>query len=129
MPTPRTPMPSSSRSPVLRKRDLTPARRRFIERMQQTGFGRYEHVVVRRGEPQLDPAPRCTTEVKFGADDNGPRPEAQLADYTLKPQVVEFLDLCSRLGDAEISLLEIRHGVPYRVSLVEDRPKPPQSQV
>jgi hypothetical protein len=100
--------------------DLTPARRRFVEQMQRTGFGRYEHVVIRGGEPQLDPAVRRMTEWKFGATDNGPRPEAQLTKYTLKPQVVEFLDLCDRLGDAVIDVLEIKHGVPFRAVLAED---------
>jgi len=53
--------------------------------------------------------------VKFGGE-NGPRPEATIEDFLLKSQVIEFIDQLSRLGDGIVESLEVRHGLPFRMT-------------
>src|SRR5262245_59935470 len=60
--------------PDLAMAALSRPRRRLVELMQNLNFGRIEVLVIRNGNPILDPLPRVVREVKFGGD-NGPRPE------------------------------------------------------
>ena len=53
------------------KAALTPARRRLVEMMQETNFGRIERLEVRNGEPVLDPPPKAARQMVFGRK-NGP---------------------------------------------------------
>ncbi len=98
------------------KATLTSARRRLLEVMQFVNFGRIENLVVRGGEPSLVPLPRIVREVKFGGD-NGPRPEAAAGDFKLKAQVVELFRELERLGDGTVEVLEVKHGLPFRLLL------------
>ena len=97
---------------------LPPERRRLLKRMQQINFGRIENLVIRNGQPVLSPLPRIIREVKFGGE-NGPRPEASIEDFALKAQVVELLRYMDELQDGVIGVLEIKHGLPFRMA-VED---------
>jgi hypothetical protein len=98
---------------------LSPHRQRLVELMQRVNFGRIDGVVVRRGDPQFDPRPRVVTEWKFGAADNGPRPELGLTDFALKPHVVELFALFDRLPDDTRVLLVVKHGVPFQAFVDE----------
>jgi hypothetical protein len=97
------------------KSALSPARRRLVELMQQVNFGQIEHLVIRGGEPVLDPAPRIVHEVKFCAAENGPRPELSAGDFRLKGQLVELFRTLDAPGDATVERLEIKHGLPFRL--------------
>jgi hypothetical protein len=99
---------------AMTKSSLSPQRRRLIELMQALNFGRVEQLEVRDGEPVLEPAPRVVREHKFGGE-NGPRPEASLRDFALKAPVVELLALLDELRDGTVEVLEVKHGVPFRV--------------
>ncbi|HCF06303.1 MAG TPA: hypothetical protein DEU72_08760 [Desulfomicrobiaceae bacterium] len=105
-------------SEVTTKASLTPARRRLLELMQEINFGRIEGLAVRGGEPVLDPPPRVVREIKFGGE-NGPRRELGSDDFALKAQAVEFFTHLSRLGDGTVEILEIKHGLPFRMSVEE----------
>jgi len=100
------------------KADLPPAGARLVELMQGINFGRIEDLSVTDGVPVLCPPPRVIREVKFGAE-NGPRPEAAIEDFLLKSQVVEFFDQLSRLGDGVVESVEVRHGLPFRMTVRE----------
>lgn len=100
------------------KAALSPARRRLLELMQSIHFGRVENLVVRGGEPSFDPPPRVVREVKFGGD-NGPRPELATGDFKLKAQVVELFRELDRLGDGTALVLEVKHGLPFRLLVAE----------
>jgi hypothetical protein len=93
-------------------------RKRLIRLMQAVNFGRINGLVVRDGQPVFDPPPRVVREIKFGGD-NSPRPEIASGDFTLKSQVVEFFDHLSALRNAVVETLEIRHGLPFRMSVQE----------
>ncbi|QDU23752.1 hypothetical protein [Urbifossiella limnaea] len=95
---------------------LTPARRRLLALLQHTNFGRVEHLVVRGGEPVLDPMPRVVVEYKF-ASENGPRPETGNADAALKRQQLDLLALLDRVGDGVIPVLSCKHGLPFQAEV------------
>jgi hypothetical protein len=58
----------------------------------------------------------------MGADE-GARPEAALPDFWLKRQTIELLETIAQLGDGEIQIIEVQHGLPFLVEL-ECRPVP-----
>jgi hypothetical protein len=86
--------------------------------MQGLNFGTIEHLEIAGGEPVLDPPPKVTREVKFGAE-NGARPESSLDDFALKNQVLELFDAITEIGDGVIERIEVRHGLPFRMTVAE----------
>lgn len=97
---------------------LPPERRRLLRLMQQMNFGRFEELVIRDGQPVLEPPPRQVHEFKFPGD-NSPRPELSADDFLLKTQVVELFQHFDQLGDGTIEVLEIKHGLPFRMLVAE----------
>ena len=81
-----------------RKSSLSPSKQKLITEMQRINFGRIFDLEVRDGQPVMDPPPRVVREIKFGGD-NGPRPEATKADFTLKAQVRDLFAQMEALGD------------------------------
>jgi len=102
----------------VRKRTLSPPRKRLVELMQRINFGRIEGLVVRGGEPLFDPLPRVVRTVKIGGD-NGPRPEVRSADFDLKRDAVEFFEHLERLGNGVVRCIEVKHGLPFIVEIEE----------
>lgn len=96
------------------KASLSEPRRRLVELMQSVNFGRIESLVVVTGDPILDPLPRMIREIKFGGE-NGPRSEREAGNFLLKTQVVELFQHLDQLGDGTIEVLEIKHGLPFRM--------------
>jgi hypothetical protein len=103
---------------VVTKSSLSPQRRRLLEICQQVGFGRVEHLVFEDREPSFDPPPRIVREIKFGGE-NGPRPELTTADFLLKQQVVELFAFFDEQRNGVIDVLEVKHGLPFRVIVTE----------
>ena len=106
-------------NPSITKSCLSLAQARLIELLQSLNFGRVEGLRVGAGEPIFDPPPRVIQTVRLGSD-NGPRPERSYTDFRLKHQIVEMLDIFSRLGEGEIRAIDVRHGLPYCMEI--DRP-------
>jgi hypothetical protein len=102
----------------LTKTALSESRKRLVELMQDLNFGRIEDLVVRRGEPVLEPPPRTVREVKFGGE-NGPRPERGAGDFVLKTQVVELFEHLDRLSSGTVEILEVKHGLPFRMHVAD----------
>ena len=100
------------------KRNLSPSRQRLIELMQETHFGRIEGLVVRNGEPVLDPSPRITRDVLFGTGkDNGAHRARAMPDFALKEQHQQLFQFFDRERSLQIDSLIIQHGLPVRMSL------------
>lgn len=97
---------------------LSEPRKRLVELMQHINFGRVERLVVADGQPVLEPSPRIIREIKFGGE-NGPRPEVVSDDFALKAQVIELFRTFDELRDGEIDVLEIKHGLPFRMLIRE----------
>jgi hypothetical protein len=91
---------------------LSPARRQLISLFQEWNFARVEGLRIRGGEPVLDPLPRRIREYKFNAE-NGPRQEARLADFQLKPQLLDLFRLFDELGSGTIDVITLKHGLPF----------------
>jgi hypothetical protein len=102
----------------LAKVALPEPRRRLVELMQTIDFGRIENLAVRNGNPVFDPPPRVVREIKIGGD-NGPRPERDANNFLLKDQVVELLHHLDHLRDSTVAVLEIKHGLPFRLLVAE----------
>ena len=97
------------------KSALSPDRRRLVELMQEVNFGHIENLIIRNGQPVFDPEPRVVYETKFGAAENGPRPELAAGDFRLKTQHLELFEQLDELGGATVEKLEIKHGLPFRL--------------
>ena len=101
----------------MRKHSLSPQRRWFIELMSKANFGRIENLHIRAGEPQQIPPPRIIYEKKMGGD-NRPRTEGSAGDFHLKEQVVELFDHFDEIRDGVIDVIEIKHGLPFKLEHV-----------
>jgi hypothetical protein len=114
------PAPGEGRkkSTHLSKQALSSCRAGLLELMQTINFGRIENLPIREREPALDPRPVIVREHKF-AGENGPRPEIGKADFLLKQQVVELFAFFDQLKDGVIEVLEVKHGLPFRVIVRE----------
>jgi len=97
---------------------LSASRRLLLREMQRVNFGRLECLVVRGGEPVVDRRPTIVREHKFGGE-NGPRPEIEIEDFLLKQQVIELFAFFDELREGVIDVLEIKHGLPFRVTITE----------
>jgi hypothetical protein len=82
--------------------------------MQALYFGRFERLLLQDCEPVLSPMPRVVRELKFGGG-NGPRAELGTGDFHLKAQVVELFTCFDELRNGVIEVLEVKHGLPFRV--------------
>jgi hypothetical protein len=100
------------------KSQLTPSQVQLVELMQRISFGAIEDLVICDGTPVFDPHPRVIRDVKFGGS-NGPRPEADLSDFSLKSSVQELMAVFSALGNATVRRLEVKHGLPFRMQVEE----------
>ena len=98
------------------KSSLCDSRRHLVELLQRLNFGRIEGLVVRRGEPVFDPAPRVIQKVKIGGE-NGPRPELCSEDFRLKKQTIELLQAIEDLGEGKVVTIEVKYGLPFAVEI------------
>lgn len=113
-----TPARKDRNSLQLSKQELSPSRSGLLELMQSINFGQVLGLIVRHGEPILDPLPRILREHKFGSE-NGPRPELASRDFHLKSQVVELFGYLDQARNCTIEALEIKHGLPFRMIVAE----------
>lgn len=109
-------MTASTSATAPTKSSLSPARRQLLELLQTLRFGRIEGLVVRGGEPVLDPAPRAIREVKF-ATDTSPHPAVAKSEFALKAQHRDLFALLTAVGDGTIAVLHVLHGLPFRAEL------------
>jgi hypothetical protein len=98
------------------KQTLSPSRRELVELMQRLNFGRIERLLIRDGEPVLEPKPRIVREHKFCAE-NGPRPELASPNCSLKSQVCDLLQLLDDVGDGYLDSLTVKNGLPFLAEL------------
>ena len=101
------------------KRQLSRPRQQLLALFQLLNFGRIEGLRVVAGEPVLEPRPRIVSEVKFAAE-NGPRPETGARDFLLKSQLLELFANFDELQNATIDVLEVKHGLPFRMLVSRD---------
>jgi len=100
------------------KSSLPFAYKRLLEEMQRLHFGRMEKLSIKDGLPIFAPPLRIVRDVKFDAD-NSPRPEINLDDFHLKAQTRALFELIARMRDATIECIDVRHGLPFRMTVEE----------
>jgi hypothetical protein len=100
------------------KSSLTLQRQFLVETLQRINFGRLDNLRFRNAQPTVDETSRIVREHKFAAE-NGPRPETLQADFVLKHQLVELFRYFDDCGDGLIESLEVKHGLPFRMIVVE----------
>jgi hypothetical protein len=96
------------------RKSLSTAKARLVEIIEQLRFGRIENLIVRGGEPTFDPPPRISRDIKFGPD-YVPQLKPTSGDFILKSHFNELFDELEQIGNGSVELLEIRHGLPFRV--------------
>lgn len=74
----------------------------------------------RAHQPVFDPPPTMIREHKFAAE-NGPRPELASTDFLLKRQIAELFAFFDERQNGVIDVLEIKHGLPFRMIVTEER--------
>jgi hypothetical protein len=108
-----------NKPPHLSKQSLSASRSTLLALMQRINFGRLEGLHFHDGEPVFDPTPRLQREIKF-AGENGPHRHLSSADFLLKQQVVELFDYFDQQRDGVVDLLEVKHGLPFRMVVTEE---------
>jgi len=91
-----------------------------VDLMRRIQFGRIEGLVVRDGEPVLNPQPRVVRELKFPLDEHENKVVTG-QDFELKRQVLDLFKLFDRVREGTLLWLEIKAGLPFRLAL-EDGP-------
>jgi hypothetical protein len=103
----------------MKKQQLSRSNQHLIEQCQHLNFGRISFSVL-RGEPDLSRPWRTRRTVKLASDENGPRPEAKLADFELCQEQTALLDALRHVRDGAHVTVEVRHGVPFLVEIEQD---------
>lgn len=100
------------------KGSLSPARRQLVELMQDINYGRIEGLVVRDGEPILDPRPHVRRVILLGKE-TGAHAARQSADFALKDKVLELLAVFDRERSLSVLELVIDNGLPVRMTVAD----------
>ena len=103
----------------MRQSDLSRPERDLVRVMQTINFGRIS-LRVQGGEPDQTQAWRTLRTVKLATGSNGPRPEARTADFELRAEQVALLDQLSQLQDGTSVTIEVRHGLPFLIEIMQD---------
>ncbi len=98
---------------------LSAPRQALVRLFQSVNFGQIIGLVIRNGDPVFHPGPTVLLDVKLDADE-GERPEADLADFTLRDEVRRLLAHLDQLQNGTVERIEVRSGVPRRV-IIERR--------
>ena len=92
---------------------LTQSRQWLVQRMHQTHFGTMHNLIVRDGEPIIDPPPKIKQAFKLGSRRHAPKIVSRA--FTLKEQHIELFDLMESKQNGVITTLMIQEGLPFLV--------------
>ena len=93
---------------------LAAARQKLLRLMQENPYSRIDNLTIAIGDPVFEPTTKIIAEHKFGTND-GPRREAELADFVLKKEHVDLFRQFDEIGSGVILALEVRGGIPFRM--------------
>lgn len=100
---------------VIKRRALSPARKRLVELMQEVNYGKIEGLHVHNGEPVFSPPPTVLRQYKFGKD-NGSHESRGSHNFTLKSRVVQLFEAFDRERMLVIQELVISNGLPTQMT-------------
>ena len=84
--------------------------------MQRINFGRIERMSVVNRQPVLSSIGKALSTIKLKSE-NGPRAELESSDFLLKQEIVQLCDQLDEIGDGEINLIEVKHGLPFLLEI------------
>jgi hypothetical protein len=100
---------------------LSADQQKFIELLQRIRYGFIPRLLVRAGQPVMNPELLWHRNVK-ALGDNSPHRSLHAPDFALRKEIVEFFRLLAALGDAEIVDLQVRNGLPFCFDVIEKLP-------
>lgn len=103
----------------MNKKQLSRPSQWVIGQCQKINFGRITFQ-VRGGEPDLGQLWCTRRTIKLTNGENGPRPEANLADFKLCHEQTALLNVLSGVRDDARVTVEVRHGLPFLVEIERD---------
>jgi len=102
---------------TIRFRQLSSARQALVRLFQSINYGGIESLELRRGEPLLtDPGLNVLVDVRLDCEELT-RDELGLADFGLCAEVCRLMSLFDRIGNGKILKIEVRAGIPRRITL------------
>ena len=120
---PSLPPPGPGLRPVspVRYSHLSVDRRRLVTLVHGVHFGRVEDLRVRGGQPQFVPPPRVTRTRKI-AGERAPESAPPAGDAPLRREWVDLLAELDALDDGVVGRIEVAHGVPLFIEVVDAQP-------
>ena len=103
---------------MIRKRMLSPARKELIDLMSDIHYGSIENLLVRGGEPVLQPPPRIVHDVRLGRHEIKPSVRNR-SDFALKAQLVDLFKRLDSISDGVIDRIDIQAGLPFRIRVAQ----------
>ena len=99
----------------LRFSELSAPRQGFIRRCQRMGFGKILGLAVCDCEPVFGPRTEVLLDLKLDSAETR-RPEQDLGDFALCAEMVRLFDRLDAIRNGSIEQIEIRVGIPVRMS-------------
>jgi len=99
--------------------ELSFSQRRLLRLVESVGFGKIIDLRIQAGQPVLDPPPRIQRELKFGVIPTKCRSSADTGP-AVRSEHTELLELIRTIGSGRISVIEIRHSLPFRATLIDN---------
>ena len=101
----------------LRFSQLSPGRQILVRLCQSINYGHIQNLTVEDQEPVLQGASAiATTDIRLDAEDLA-RGELVVDDFILCAEVTRLIALFDKVQNATISKIEVRAGIPRRISL------------
>lgn len=97
--------------------ELSPARQALIRLCQSINYGYLQNLTIKDQDPVLPGASVIsTTDIRLDAEDPA-RGELAVDDFVLCAEVRRLIALFDKVQNAMISKIEVRAGIPRRISL------------
>jgi hypothetical protein len=103
--------------------ELSAPRQALLRLFQSTNYGYLQDLIIRDREPILKgPHPVVFADVRLDVEERS-RDELSLPDFVLCAEFTRLLSILNEIANGEISKIEIRGGVPRRITI---RKSPPE---
>jgi hypothetical protein len=101
----------------LRFSSLSPSRQQLVRLCQSINYGYVQTLTIQAREPVLEsPGPVVLIDIRLESED-WPREELAASDFALCAEVCRLMSLLDQVGNGTISKIEVRAGIPRRVTV------------
>ncbi len=96
---------------------LSSGRQELVRLFQSINYGCIQSLDLRHGEPLLAcPGPMVLVDVRLDSEESA-RDEIALLDFALCAELCRLMSLLDQVGNGKISKIEVRAGIPRRVTV------------